>query len=97
MRFKAAKPHPPILKPEQVLQRRGAVNVLVFIRYNPPFDHQIASNGKYELILPQEKMRLFLSTKYQILNECVQFMLGDSEVPDNLTTYPSKSKKKKAR
>ncbi len=77
-----------------IIAKNISMNIAAFNRYNPLFDNQIASNGKYELILPQDKMQLFLSTKYQILNECVQFMLGDSEVPDNLTTYPAKFKKK---
>jgi len=79
-----------------IIAKNIIMDIAAFNRYNPLFDNQIASNGKYELILPQDKMQLFLSTKYQILNECVQFMLGDTEVPDNLTTYP-KFKKKKTR
>ena len=77
-----------------IIAKNISMDIAAFNRYNPLFDNQIAGNGKYELILPQDKMQLFLSTKYQILNECVQFMLGDSEVPDNLTTYPVKFKKK---
>jgi membrane-bound lytic murein transglycosylase D len=80
-----------------IIAKNITMDIMAFNRYNPLFDNQIAANGKYELILPEEKMRLFLSTKYQILNECVQFMLGDAEVPDNLTTYPSKNKKKKTK
>lgn len=80
-----------------IIAKNLTMDIVSFNRYNPLFDNQIASNGKYELILPQEKMRLFLSTKYQILNECVQFMLGNAEVPDNLTTYPTKIKKRKAK
>ena len=77
-----------------IIAKNLVMDIASFNRYNPLFDNQIASNGKYELILPQDKMQLFLSTKYQILNECVQFMLGDAELPDNLTTYPAKSRKK---
>ncbi|MCY7292565.1 MAG: lytic transglycosylase domain-containing protein [Ferruginibacter sp.] len=77
-----------------IIAKNIIMDIAAFNRYNPLFDNQIASNGKYELILPQDKMQLFLSTKYQILNECVQFMLGDTEVPDNLTTYPKFKKKK---
>jgi membrane-bound lytic murein transglycosylase D len=78
-----------------IIAKNISMDILTFNRYNPLFDSQIAANSKYELILPEDKMQLFLSIKYQILNECVQVMLGDSEVPDNIRAYPSKGKKKK--
>jgi uncharacterized membrane-anchored protein len=62
------------------------MDILSFNRYNPLFDKHIAANGLYELILPEDKMSLFLANKYQILNECVQYMLSDYEVPDQATT-----------
>jgi membrane-bound lytic murein transglycosylase D len=77
-----------------IIAKNISMDIVGFNRYNPLFDNQIASNGKYELILPEDKMQLFLSIKYQILNECVQVMLGDSEVPDNIRIYPSSGKKK---
>ena len=80
-----------------IIAKNISMDIISFNRYNPLFDNQIASNGKYELILPQDKMRQFLSTKYQILNECVQFMLGDTEVPNNTMLYKNpKSKKGKS-
>jgi membrane-bound lytic murein transglycosylase D len=78
-----------------VIAKNISMDIVSFNRYNPLFDNQIASNGKYELILPEDKMRLFLSMKYQILNECVQIYLGDGEVPDNIRVYPAKLKKSK--
>ena len=49
-----------------------------FNRYNPDFDKVMASvNNSYDLILPAEKMDLFVSNKYQILNESVQHLLQD--------------------
>lgn len=77
-----------------ILAKNISMDILSFNKYNPLFDTQIASNGKYELILPQDKMRQFLSTKYQILNECVQFLLGDTEIPNNTMQYKSKKEKK---
>jgi membrane-bound lytic murein transglycosylase D len=77
-----------------IIAKNIAMDIVSFNRYNPLFDNQIAANGKYELILPEDKMQLFLSIKYQILNECVQMLLGDNEVPDNIRIYPSKWKKK---
>ena len=47
-----------------------------FDRYNPDFDKVMASaNNSYDLKLPADKMDLFVSNKYQILNESVQRLL----------------------
>jgi hypothetical protein len=38
-----------------------------------------------------------MAGKYQILNECVQYLLGDYNIPANKTVYPARynrSKKK---
>jgi membrane-bound lytic murein transglycosylase D len=78
-----------------IIAKNIQMDIVSFNRYNPLFDSQIATNGKYELILPGDKMQLFLANKYQILNECVQMLLGDSEVPNNTTVYPDKYKRKK--
>jgi membrane-bound lytic murein transglycosylase D len=78
-----------------IIAKNIAMDIVSFNRYNPLFDNQISSNGKYELILPEDKMQLFLSIKYQILNECVQAYLGDGEVPDNIRVYPKNVKKSK--
>lgn len=61
-----------------------------FSRYNPDFDNRLSANGQFDLKLPAEKMQLFLSIKYQILNECVQLLLDDSSIPNNKTVYPVK-------
>jgi membrane-bound lytic murein transglycosylase D len=54
-----------------------------FNRYNPEFDRVMASaNNSYDLKLPSDKMDLFVSNKYQILNESVQRLLA-SEGTDN--------------
>ena len=48
-----------------------------FNRYNPEFDKIMASaNNTYDLQLPADKMELFVSNKYQILNESVQLLLA---------------------
>ncbi|MFC4263354.1 lytic transglycosylase domain-containing protein [Ferruginibacter yonginensis] len=72
-----------------VIAKNIAMDIVSFNRYNPLFDNQIAANGRYELILPSDKMTQFITKKYQILNESVQLMLGDADVPDNATVYPS--------
>jgi hypothetical protein len=40
-------------------------------------------------------MQLFLATKYQILNECVQILLSDIDIPNNKTVYPATGTKPK--
>jgi membrane-bound lytic murein transglycosylase D len=51
-----------------------------FNRFNPDFDKVMASaNNSYDLILPADKMDLFVSNKYQILNESVQRLLQEDE------------------
>jgi membrane-bound lytic murein transglycosylase D len=51
-----------------------------FNRYNPDFDKVMASaNNSYDLELPADKMDLFISNKYQILNESVQRLLSEDE------------------
>ncbi len=46
-----------------------------FNRYNPNFDNQIALNGKYELRLPTPKMNIFITKRYQILDESMDLLL----------------------
>lgn len=82
-----------------LIAKNLSMDILSFNRYNPLFDKHIAANGMYELILPEDKMNLFLANKYQILNECVQYMLSDYEVPNEATSVKKRkvifTKKKK--
>jgi len=84
-----------------VITKNLSMEISQFNRYNPLFDNMMASNGNYDLRLPADKMELFLARKYQILNECVQLLLGENSLPENQTYYPtppaSRSKKKKSR
>lgn len=73
-----------------IIAKNISMDIAAFNRYNPGFDQSLNENGQYELILPGDKMRLFLANKYQILNECVQYMLGDNDVPVNKTVYPAR-------
>jgi membrane-bound lytic murein transglycosylase D len=51
-----------------------------FNRYNPDFDKVMASaNNSYDLKLPADKMDLFVSNKYEILNESVQRLLLEAD------------------
>jgi membrane-bound lytic murein transglycosylase D len=47
-----------------------------FQKINPNFDRDIASNGKYELRLPAGKMDVFMTKKFEILNESIQLLLN---------------------
>ncbi len=58
-----------------VLSRHIEMPIEEFSRYNPGFEREIANNGKYDLRLPHEKMQLFLSKKFQILDESMQLLL----------------------
>lgn len=83
-----------------VITKNLSMEITQFNRYNPSFDNMISSNGNYDLRLPADKMQLFLNNKYIILNECIQLLLGDNNVPNKETYYsapPSKNKKKKVR
>ncbi len=64
------------------------MDVTEFNRYNPDFDKVMASvNNSYELKLPSDKMDLFVSNKYEILNESVQrLVLEDVAMNNNKTT-----------
>jgi membrane-bound lytic murein transglycosylase D len=75
-----------------VIAKNLAFDIIQFNRYNPDFDNRLSANGQYDLILPADKMQLFLAIKYQILNECVQLLLDDSNIPNNKTVYPKKRK-----
>jgi membrane-bound lytic murein transglycosylase D len=63
-----------------IIARYVLMDSIEFNRYNPDFDKIMASaNNTYDLTLPADKMQLFLSDKYEILNESVQLILnGDS-------------------
>ncbi len=69
-----------------VIAKNLEMDIQDFNRYNPGFDNMMASEGTYELTLPNDKMSLFVANKYPILNECVQQLLGDVNVSTK-TTY----------
>lgn len=71
-----------------IIAKNLAVDIMQFNRFNPDFDNMIANNGNYDLRLPADKMQIFLSNKYVILNECVQVLLGDTNISNNQTYYP---------
>ncbi|MFN8250657.1 MAG: lytic transglycosylase domain-containing protein [Ferruginibacter sp.] len=79
-----------------IIAKNLSLDIIQFNRFNPQFDDMIASNGNYDLRLPNEKMQLFLANKYSILNECVQVLLGDNNISSNQTFYPAQQQEKPA-
>jgi len=58
-----------------ILSQRLIMDTKTFERYNPNFDQTLSNAGQYALRLPAGKMELFKSTKYEILNACIQFLM----------------------
>jgi membrane-bound lytic murein transglycosylase D len=82
-----------------VIAKNLSMEISQFNRFNPDFDNRLVRNGQFDLVLPADKMQLFLANKYQILNECVQLLLADNPPPastrSSYTPGASGSKKKK--
>jgi membrane-bound lytic murein transglycosylase D len=77
-----------------VIAKNLSMDIILFNNLNPNFDAMMSSIGNFELRLPPDKMEIFVNNKYQILNECVQLMLGGTAMPVNKTVYPKTKKKK---
>ena len=58
-----------------IITRYVDMEIPAFFRYNPNFDNQIAINGEYELRLPVQKMNIFITKRYEILDESIQLLL----------------------
>lgn len=63
-----------------VMAKYLSMDLADFNKLNPDFDKSIASNGKYELQLPAPKMDIFLTRKFDILNESLQLLLNPDAV-----------------
>ena len=63
-------------KSKVIIKNLGIENTL-FQKYNPDFDQIMIKKGQYEMILPAEKMKLFIQNRYVILNECVQITINE--------------------
>ena len=80
-----------------VIAKNLALDIALFNHYNPDFDAVLSSAGSFDLRLPPDKMELFVTNKYAILNESVQILLSGTAVPATRTSYPVKAKKKNTR
>ena len=76
-----------------IIAKNIMMDVGLFNHFNPAFDAMMSTKGNFDLRLPPDKMQLFVTNKYQILNESVQVLLGGITVPDVKTTYPPSHKK----
>lgn len=62
-----------------VIAKYTLMDSATFDRYNPDFDKIMASNNNtYDLKLPADKMNLFVSSKYNILNESVALLAKEA-------------------
>src|SRR6185312_8924756 len=62
-----------------VIAKYTLMDSATFDRYNPDFDKIMASNNNtYDLKLPADKMNLFVSSKYNILNESVELLAKEA-------------------
>ena len=59
-----------------VIMRYVGIDLPEFNKLNPDFEKEITDNGKFELRLPNDKMDLFLSKKYDILYESLQILMN---------------------
>jgi membrane-bound lytic murein transglycosylase D len=59
-----------------IIIKHIVMDISAFHKINPNFDREIASNGKYELRLPSDKMDVFKTKKFEILNESIQLLLN---------------------
>ncbi|MBU3713620.1 MAG: lytic transglycosylase domain-containing protein [Ferruginibacter sp.] len=79
-----------------VIAKNLNLDIAEFKKYNPHFDEDIAYSGETLLTLPNEKMELFNTNKYIILNESIQVILQeDNSRNDGPPRKNSKSRKSK--
>jgi membrane-bound lytic murein transglycosylase D len=80
-----------------VIAKHLSMELVEFNKYNPMFDLRLGKNGQFDLLLPADKMQLFLANRYTILNESVQLLLGEPDIPATRTVYPKKPLRKKGK
>lgn len=63
-----------------VIAKNIDMDISDFNRYNPGFDNTMAAGNIFNMMLPHDKMVLFITNKYPILNECVEQILGSTNI-----------------
>lgn len=76
-----------------IIAKNILMDIVHFNHFNPAFDAIMSTVGNFDLRLPSDKMRLFEASRYLILNESVQALLGGAVVPSFKTNYPTHRKK----
>jgi membrane-bound lytic murein transglycosylase D len=64
-----------------IIAKNIVMDIALFNRYNPNFDDTLSSSGNFNLRLPSDKMQLFITKKYPILNESLQALLNSTSIP----------------
>ncbi|MEO5990751.1 MAG: lytic transglycosylase domain-containing protein, partial [Ferruginibacter sp.] len=60
-----------------IIARNVDITIEAFNNYNPMFDERLGKFGSIELILPKDKMEIFLNLKTKILSESVQWLINN--------------------
>lgn len=76
-----------------IIAKNIEMDIALFNHYNPDFDGTLSTSGNFDLRLPPDKMQLFVSKKYPILNESLQALLNATAIPaENTVTQKEKKK-----
>ncbi len=80
-----------------IVAKNLALDITEFNRLNPGFDGMLAAGNNFDLRLAPDKMDQFVANKYKILNECVELLLNDVNMPTKTiyTKHPNNSFKRK--
>ena len=76
-----------------IIAKKIAMEIAMFNHYNPNFDDAMSSSGNFDLRLPPDKMQLFITNKYPILNESLQALLNGTAIPAEKKIIPKDKKK----
>lgn len=82
-----------------VMAKNLVIDLLYFNQLNPNFDAVLAGNNAFNLRLPKDKMQIFNSNRYNILNESVQLLMrfygedGTKDIYPKVSDLPEVKKK----
>jgi len=82
-----------------VMAKNLVIDLIYFNQLNPNFDAVLAGNTIFNLRLPKDKMQVFNSNRYNILNESVQLLMrfygedGAKDIYPKVSDLPEVKKK----
>ena len=76
-----------------VIAKNIEMDIALFNHFNPDFDGTLSTEGNFDLRLPPDKMQLFVSKKYPILNESLQALLNGTAIPPEKAAVQKEKKK----